>query len=200
MKRDRKKTIMIAWIIVINLALFYYIYNYKSLMSEFDTLKTENLILSVEYQMLKQDFEKTSLKLDDALFKVEEESLREGIHYSPTFSQMKKVLDNDKTEKIKYDEDTFNCVDYSYSLIRGFQEEDIYSCMVVYYLSDGLGHSGVIVNTSDKGLVYIEPQDDKIFYEVEIGDDYCDKVGWRCDDDSWKIESIRHCFGESIHE
>ncbi|MFO8019357.1 MAG: hypothetical protein R6U96_12035 [Promethearchaeia archaeon] len=116
MKRDRKKTIMIAWIIVINLALFYYIYNYKSLMSEFDTLKTENLILSVEYQMLKQDFEKTSLKLDDALFRVEEESLREGIHYSPTFSQMKKVLDNDKTEKIKYDEDTFNCVDYSYSL------------------------------------------------------------------------------------
>ena len=114
-----------------------------------------------------------------------------AIDYSPSLSEVKMIIRNSDLEDEEYDEDLFNCVEFSHNLVREFKEEKIYSCITEIWFEDEGGHANVAINTSDKGLVYIEPQDDTIIYDLEVGDNYCDKVNWDCD---WIIEYIKTCY------
>jgi len=41
------------------------------------------------------------------------------------------------------------------------------------------------------GKIYVEPQDDKIIFDLKPGDNYCEKVGWDC---NLIIKRIIDCF------
>ena len=65
--------------------------------------------------------------------------------------------------------------------MKNFTEKDHFSCITILtFENEKFGHIIIAVNTSDYGLVYVEPQSDKIIYSLEIGDDYCKKVNWNC--------------------
>ena len=113
-----------------------------------------------------------------------------AIDYLPTLSEVKEVIKNNKIENKEYDDEAFNCVEFSHNLIKAFQEAKIYACITELWFEEG-AHANVVVNTSDKGIIYIEPQDDKIIYNLEIGDDYCDKIDWNCE---WELTHIKHCY------
>ena len=80
-----------------------------------------------------------------------------------SFIDLKSFLLLDGTDMIKYSKE-FNCVNISKELIFKLSENGFISCpSVVYYVnSTGFesGHMLVTVKTKDKGLVYVEPQDD----------------------------------------
>jgi hypothetical protein len=117
-----------------------------------------------------------------------------AINYAPTFEEIKKVLDNYQ-DRTKYHYDDYNCVDYSQNLIKEFKDNKIYSCLTTLYFEGDDGHALVSVDTSDKGIIYIEPQDEVFIYSLEVGDNYCDKVDWYCTDKSeWKIKHLKNCF------
>ena len=116
-----------------------------------------------------------------------------AIDYSPTLSEVKEVIKNNKIENMEYDDEAFNCVEFSNNLVKAFQEAKIYSCVTELWFEEG-AHANVVVNTSDRGIIYIEPQDDKIIYNLEIGDDYCDKVDWNCEQEDWELTHIKHCY------
>jgi hypothetical protein len=93
-----------------------------------------------------------------------------------------------------YDENNFNCAEYSFGLIQAFRDEKIYSCIAWLVFNDDTAHAIVAVETFDYGIIYIEPQDDNIItYGLDKNDNYCDVVNWDCD---WKIEKIKSCFSE----
>ena len=128
----------------------------------------------------------------DNLKKIHEEKIASmsAIDYSPTLNEVMEVVRNNNIENKEYDDETFACVEFSNNLVRAFQEDKIYSCAVELWFEDG-AHALVVANTSDKGIIYIEPQDDTIIYDLNIGDDYCEKVDWDCD---WTITHIKSCY------
>jgi len=113
--------------------------------------------------------------------------------YTPTLKILREFINDDNTDGRIYDADTFDCTSFSNMFIDHFRKKGFYSCLVEIDFDDNTAHNLVAVNTSDMGIIYVEPQTDKMFYSLNIGDDYCDLVNWDCDA-SWKIVQISDCF------
>ena len=107
-----------------------------------------------------------------------------------TLSEVKEFIKNDPTDEYIYTDETA-CLDYAYTLVRHFIDHGIYAC-VVYILFRDTAHTLVAVNTT-QGVVYIEPQEDRIIYSLKIGEDYCKKLGWWCEGDM-RIRRVVDCF------
>jgi len=113
---------------------------------------------------------------------------------NPTYEQLWDFVLEDKTNNLEWSED-FDCTEFSNHFIRNFAKEGFYSCTTEITFEDDGGHIIVAVNTSDRGLFYVEPQSDRIIPgdKLRVGEDYCDIVNWRCD---WEdtIKKISSCF------
>ena len=80
-------------------------------------------------------------------------------------------LHEDHTDIKNYNEETFNCLDYSATVKKNAFDKGYRCFFVVIELGEHLlggSHAVVGFNTTDKGFVYVEPQEDKIIYP-EIG-------------------------------
>ena len=111
----------------------------------------------------------------------------------PTIKEIKEFLREDDTDKHEWSEE-YDCTEFSNELVRKLKERGIFSCLTeINY--DEFAHNIVAVNTTE-GLIYIEPQDDTIIRESElkIGKDYCDIVGWYCEE-KHIIRKISSCYG-----
>lgn len=128
--------------------------------------------------------------LEAQLYNLNERVKQRGL-VNPTYSQLLGFMIRDNTEKHDYDNETFNCADYTNLFIQNFAKEGFFSCFTELVFTNDEAHAIVAVNTTDRGLVYVDPQDDKIIYDLNVGDDYCQKVNWRCHD---VIKHIKSCF------
>lgn len=82
----------------------------------------------------------------------------------PTYSQMKAFLSFDKTNENAYTTE-YTCVDFSKDVCNN-AFADGYRCGFVYVKLDGpYDHAMICFNTTDHGLIFIEPQDDS---EVDL--------------------------------
>jgi len=107
---------------------------------------------------------------------------------NPTLKVLKDFIRKDDTDKYEYIKGKFTCINFTNEFIKNFAKEGYYSCVAIIFIHNKTSsHALVAVNTKDVGLVYVEPQSDDILYDLKVGDDYCEKVGWNC---SWKIERI----------
>ena len=78
-------------------------------------------------------------------------------------------LKKDATNTMPYDEITFNCVDYG-AVVKNNAELDGIRCGFVYIENEvGISHIIVVFDTSDNGMVYVEPQFDWILPEIKVG-------------------------------
>jgi hypothetical protein len=109
---------------------------------------------------------------------------------TPTLQILKDFIKEDDTDKMKYIEGKFECADFSYRFMMNFLRKGYFSC-VSYIAFKDLAHAIVAVNTTDYGIVYVEPQKDIIIYDLKVGDDYCEKVDWNC---HLPIERIIDCY------
>ena len=70
-------------------------------------------------------------------------------------------LASDKTNEIPYNVKTFNCSNFSGTLIRNAREQGFQVvAYVVLWKDDPIPHEFVAFNSSDKGIILIEPIDD----------------------------------------
>ena len=117
-----------------------------------------------------------------------------GVNMNPTFSEVKRFIDTDDTDEIDWTDD-FDCTEFSNTLISNMINKGrMFACTTELEFGKDIGHVIVEINSSDKGLIYIEPQNDKVIYSINLGDNYCDLAGWSC---NWTITSISSCFGHS---
>lgn len=154
----------------------------------------ENKKLSNEISNLKSELTNTKAELKAEIEQLKERIKRERV-VMPSFLELTKFLEEDRTDLLEYRKNEFNCVDFTNTFIKNFLKEGFFACETTLYIIDENGkegaHSLVAVNTTNLGLIFIEPQNDRILYKIEVGDDYCDLVGWDCD---YKITHIKHCF------
>lgn len=171
----------------------------KNLTNLITNLTEENKKLSHEISNLKVEVTNTKNKMNEVEHNIER--LKERVERErivlPSFSELLHFLEEDKTDLLEYRKDEFNCVDFSNTFIKNFLKKGFFACEATIYIvdennnSEEGAHSLVAVNTTTMGLVFVEPQNDKIIYSIEIGENYCNLVGWDC---NYKIVSIKHCF------
>lgn len=94
---------------------------------------------------------------------------------NPTYNEVVHFLKNDKTDEKEWTTD-YDCTQFSYELLRNALNQSMYSCVVGIDFeqnTEGIkyGHNIIAFNTSDKGIVYFEPQSDNEV-NLHIGMDY----------------------------
>ncbi len=91
---------------------------------------------------------------------------------NPSYSELSSFLQNDSTDNHSYIKDTYVCLDFSYALIRN---ATIHGFLCGYasvaYGIFSTGHAMVTFDTTDRGLVFIEPQNDEM-HKLSTGDKY----------------------------
>ena len=93
----------------------------------------------------------------------------------PTYEMVMEFLADDRTDNKKYDESEYNCTDYSADVKANAADEGIRCAYVNIYFAGHMGHSIVAFDTTDEGLVFIEPQtDDEV--DLQVGQRYHESV------------------------
>ena len=124
------------------------------------------------------------------------------INMNPTLEEVKSFIRSDKTDRKKWVADVYDCTQFGNEVIRNARNNGIYGCTVEIDLDtdrDGdvdAGHINIVFNTSDRGLVYIEPQSDRIV-EMYVGMNYADILGHNV---MFKVIGYDNCFERKISD
>jgi hypothetical protein len=131
-----------------------------------------NSYLLQETKNLKEEISTISTDLNDTLIKINEIK-KENIKYlyDPTSEEAYNFILSDKTDQNTYDEEKYNCAHYSMDTDNNAEKNGIRCAYVKINLQSGLPHAIVAFNTTDKGLLFFEPQTDETVYLI-IGMDY----------------------------
>jgi hypothetical protein len=93
----------------------------------------------------------------------------------PSYQEMKDFLEQDETSEQEYLRNEYICVDFAANVKANAANEGIRCAYVVIEYLGTNGHAIVAFDTTDRGLVYIEPQFDWDV-ELEIGRRYYECV------------------------
>jgi len=94
---------------------------------------------------------------------------------NPTYWEMRGFLMNDWTQTTVYDLNNYNCVDYSIDVVNNAEAQGIRAAIVLLEYNEPTGHAIVAFDTTDRGLVFVEPQSDLTVYPV-VGKRYQDCI------------------------
>jgi len=119
------------------------------------------------------------------------------IRKSVSYNELMEFLERDRTDQHMYissdvdETNFFECVQFTYTLLRNAYKEGIFGCPVVIYFPDNLSHMIIAFNTTE-GWIFIEPQFDEIV-NVTVGERYFLQLNYYAD---WNDTVIRYetCF------
>jgi len=114
--------------------------------------------------------------LEDTLYnlQINYDRLTTGYGYvlrDPSYQEMKDFLKQDETSEQEYLRDEYICVDFAANVKANAAREGVRCAYVVIEYLGTTGHAIVAFDTTDRGLVYVEPQFDWDV-EPEIGRRY----------------------------
>jgi hypothetical protein len=98
------------------------------------------------------------------------------VAYRPiSWSELVKFLEDDHTNMNAYDADNYVCLDFAADLVESAGKQNIKAWIVAtdFYNLDA-GHAFVGFETTDKGVLYIEPQSDIPYASLATGKPLCD--------------------------
>ena len=107
--------------------------------------------------------------------KSELEKARGGNTYerhNPTFLEVSEFIAQDKTDELNYENEKFTCKDFAQVVNNNAEKKGIRCAYVLLGFVGNVSHGIIGFNTTDKGMVYIEPQTDEWIQNLEIGKDY----------------------------
>lgn len=113
-----------------------------------------------------------------------------SLKFKTEINQVKEVVEETNIDKNNFSYNDYTCLDYSYDLVSKLRENGIYACATGIYHETG-AHSNVAFKTNDDKVVFVEPMNDKVVKDLEVGDDYCERFDWSC---NWTINYIKTCF------
>ena len=100
-------------------------------------------------------------------------------YYRPiTWMELVDFITDDHTNWNEYDITDYNCLDYAVDLVGNAHAQDLKAWIVlVDFVDEAEGHAFVAFETSDRGIVYVEPQGDNTYLVLEVGQMLCDAWG-----------------------
>jgi len=133
--------------------------------TELATRQTELAVADIELNTSKEFVESLEATLSN--LQVNYARVTTGYGYvlrDPSYQEMKDFLKQDDTSEREYVESEYMCVDFAADVKANTVEEGIRCAYVIIEYREGGGHTVVAFDTTDRGLVYIEPQFD---WEIE---------------------------------
>ncbi len=96
--------------------------------------------------------------------------------YEPvTWKELVAFITEDHTNWQDYEPDEYICLNFAIDLAANAHERQIPAWVTaVYFEGQEIGHAFVAFLTSDKGMVYIEPQTDIPYIQPQVGRPLCD--------------------------
>lgn len=91
----------------------------------------------------------------------EQNTANKYIVRNPTYQEMKTFLAQDPTNNKVYVENKYVCVDFAAAVKNNAETKGIRCAVVDIFYPDGYGHTVVAFDTTDRGLIYVEPQFDQ---------------------------------------
>ena len=124
---------------------------------------------------------------------------QDHIKMRPTYAEVKRFLKKDRTDELFYVSNTFDCTEFSNTLIQNALKEGIFACFLEVSLDvdndgeiDG-GHAAVQFMTSDMGVITVEPQTDKLI-EIPLEKSWWHYFDDKSDPDKNIIMGYSSCF------
>jgi hypothetical protein len=153
--------------------------NLASTQSELTSTQTDLIQSQTDLEKSRQDLTAEKIQLDSVesqLGSVQStlsdlqsnyERMTKGYAYvfnDPTYDQIEKFLETDKTDQNTYNIKTYNCQNFCADVITNAAKQGVRVAYVSIDFKDS-GHAIIAFNTLDRGLIYIEPQTDE---EVDL--------------------------------
>lgn len=134
----------------------------------------ENLAYTeVLVSQLEDNLENTQSRLTTV--KSELQKLRDGSRFElhdPTYNEVRNFIQEDETDENEYIKDEYVCVDFASDVNNNAQEEGIRTAFVDIRFESG-AHAILAFQTVDRGLIYVEPQNDAIITTgLQAGQEY----------------------------
>ncbi len=115
-----------------------------------------------------------------------------------TWDELVSFISDDHTNWNKYVPGKYECLDFAIDLVENAGKQNIKAWIVsVMFYDQELGHAFVAFETTDRGIVYIEPQGDNTYIDLRVGQYLCDAWGmYEC---MGKVKSIETIQCDSDH-
>lgn len=158
----------------------------QSLNEQIITLNNQKTEIQTLYNNLLNNFNSTvNARIYDIIQQLDNvsqllnETLSQILH-NPTQAELETFLSNDQTDANSYNNTNYSsnyyvCTDFSRDLIFNASLQGWKSVPVLMDLQNEsftFWHSIVVFNTTDHGLVFVEPQTDAFFYNLTYNDIY----------------------------
>ncbi|MFQ6094562.1 MAG: hypothetical protein ACE5NN_00315 [Candidatus Bathyarchaeia archaeon] len=98
----------------------------------------------------------------------------------PTYREALEFVSFDLTDKNEYDKESYTCVNFAADFKNNALNAG-YKCGYVYIQFPDSAHTIVCFNTTDRGLIFVEPQIDEIM-TLTIGQPYWDRTRYEAPD------------------
>jgi hypothetical protein len=121
------------------------------------------------------------------------------ISYRPvTWMELVSFIETDHTNWNEYDPDYYVCLDFAIDLVENARKQNIKAWVVgVEFYNDDIGHAFTGFETTDRGIVFIEPQTDIPYTNPAIGKLLCD--AWEGTNCVGEIKSIEYYQCDHSH-
>lgn len=140
------------------------------LVDEYNNVLTNLTNLHKTYEELNNTYQQLNLSYQRQInetvrLRKENVDLKEKISNSQMVYPIKEqellqFLVEDKTDEHEYIPDKYVCWDFAMDLVNNAKKRHIQAGFVMIEYYGGGGHSVVAFNTTDKGIVFVEPQED----------------------------------------
>jgi hypothetical protein len=91
---------------------------------------------------------------------------------NPTYDEVQAFIEEDETDEMEYIEGEFECLDFCMMFRNNaFKKGYISYTVWIDFVGQTFGHSIIGFNTTDRGMIYLDPQLD-YFVDLQIGIDY----------------------------
>jgi hypothetical protein len=109
--------------------------------------------------------------------------------HDPTYTEVMELIRTDRTDQNKWIQNVYDCKYFSYDLKKSAEEKGLRCAFVNIVFPDRSGHCLNAFETTDRGLIFIEPQEDREV-RVERGNKYSTQLGWRVDIDDTIVDTM----------
>jgi len=168
--------------------------DHDSLKQNYDALQTEYQNLSEQHDILVSDYEAIYTSryeegYDDGYTQGVTDGVGRGYNVrDPTYEEALEFVSSDKTDRNPYVEEEYTCVNFAGDFKNNaFIAE--YRCGLVYIEFTDSAHAIVCFNTTDEGLIFVEPQDDELV-TLTVGQPYYDRTRYEITFDDTVIRFI----------
>ncbi len=189
-----RETVIWSYTVIAGILLVWVAWQCYANFTEMDSIRKETENLENHYYNLEKTLENLTVKRDILLTELSDveskvnntkeklQHLQDKINklrsrdkymlHDPSYAEAVEFIGRDKTDGNEYVENEYVCTHFARDVNNHAESEGIRCGFVIINLTGNANHAIIAFNTTDRGLVFFEPQTDERVRYLETGKDY----------------------------